>query len=140
MNPKDAVKFYMEENILCVPPTSNAFLAACIMEKENVTSLMVKEEGAHIGFLTEGDLSRKVMAAGKDPKSTPIKEIMSKPIHSIHMEKSMPMAFVEMRKYNVRHLAVDDGKEIIGILSIKDFANYVLNKINSVGTAKQSVK
>jgi len=140
MNPKDAVKFYMEESILCIPPTGNAFQAACLMEKDKITSLMVKEEGAYVGFLTEGDLSRKVMAAEKDPKSTLIKEIMCKPIHSIHMEKSMPMAFVEMRKHNIRHLAVDDGKDIIGVLSIKDFANFVLNKLNSAHSATTPVK
>jgi|TARA_Y100000294_G_C8359458_1_gene258121 signal-transduction protein with cAMP-binding, CBS, and nucleotidyltransferase domain len=53
---------------------------------------------------------------------------MSAPLDSIDAESNMLKAFYVMQQRNIRHLTVTEGKNIIGILSIKDIANFYIGK------------
>jgi len=76
-----------------------------------------------VGILTETDLSRKVVAKRLDPVTTMVSSVMTKPILS--MDRYMPVKEAEefMKKKKIRHLAVTEGDEIVGILSLKDLVS-----------------
>ncbi|MBI4383205.1 MAG: CBS domain-containing protein [Nitrospinae bacterium] len=124
----DEIRYYMEENLLSVGPDDTAAKAARSMLGHKVGSLLVKSrENEYIGIVTEGDLSRKIIAQSRDPEKTRVREVMSQPIHSIESSRLMPTALIQMNKNHIRHLAVTDGGKIVGLLSINDFIAYYAN-------------
>ncbi len=118
----------MEESLVTIPPEKSTLEAAQKMAASKIGSLLVMDNNKYIGMITETDLTRKIIAGGLNPKETPVAVIMSRPLVSLDCEKTMPNAFVTMRKHNVRHITVTQNKKIIGILSMKDFANYFNSK------------
>ncbi len=120
----DQIKFYMEESILKVNPGATVTEAAKYMAENRVAALLVSGENKFLGIVTDLDFSYKVIAKDLDPKTTLVSEVMSHPLIALDCEKSMVEAFKTMRKNNIRHLVVSENKKLVGILSIKDFANY----------------
>lgn len=124
----DAVKFYMDESIISVDSQATILETVKIMKKKKIGSVLITEKEKIVGIFTETDLLRKVIAEEKSPKEILVSSVMSKPLTSIDCEMSMVAAFLKMQQGNIRHLAITEKKKIIGIISIKDIANYYVNK------------
>lgn len=97
--------------------------AAKIMDVKNIGSLFIEEDGKVIGIITEGDVLRKIVAQGKDPSTTLVKDIMSSPLITIEPEKSIEEANELMAQHKIRRLPVDNNGEIVGIVSMTDISN-----------------
>ena len=121
------VKDYMDGNMVTIQPEASATDAAKLMLRNRIGSLIVKNDATYLGILTEGDISRKVIAMEIAPTEISVKEIMSKDILAIDSRCTMREAFLQMNKRKIRHIAVTNNGRYIGVLSIKDFANYCSN-------------
>lgn len=124
----ETVKDYMDDQIIWIRSDASVTHASQKMTESCVGSLIVKENTFYVGFLTEGDISRKVVSKKLNPDEVTAKEIMSTEIVTVESASSMEKAFEEMSKRKIRHIAVTTGGRYVGILSIKDFATYYSNK------------
>ncbi|MGK0180081.1 MAG: CBS domain-containing protein [Nitrospinales bacterium] len=129
----DEIRYFMEESILSITPGATAKEAAELMRKNSISSLLVGEAGHYSGFLTDTDLTRKLVAKNRDPEQTSVAAIASASVISMDADRSMAEAYACMKEKNIRHLAISDNDNITGILSIKDFANYYHNKHSQQG-------
>ena len=124
----EKVRDFMDDEILWISSDTTVTQASQKMTKNCVGSLIVKENTFYVGFLTEGDISRKVVSRRLSPDEVTTKDIMNKEIVSVESNSSMEEAFKAMSKRKIRHVAVTDKGRYVGILSIKDFATYYTNK------------
>lgn len=124
----DTIKFFMEDQIVSVNSDNNVKETVQVMSEKKIGAILISDGKDFIGIFTETDLLRKVVAVEADLQSVKIKDVMSHPLMTIDMNSSMVAAFVIMQQKNLRHLAVTDKKQVIGILSIKDIANYYVEK------------
>ena len=99
--------------------------SAKLMDEKNLGSLLVEESSKVIGIITERDILRKVVAKGKDPKSTSIKETMTSPIITISQEDAVENANELMTKNRIRRLLVKDNDKVIGIITLRDVSNNI---------------
>ena len=53
-------------------------------------------------------------------KSTPVKEIMTKKVHTVQYDESLDDALEIITKHKVRHVPVLKGKQLVGIISKTD--------------------
>lgn len=97
--------------------------AAKIMAMKNIGSLFIEENGKMIGIITEGDILKKVVAKGKDPKNIAVRDIMSGPLIIIDPEKSIEDANELMTKNKIRRLPVESNGDIVGMVTIRDISN-----------------
>jgi signal-transduction protein with cAMP-binding, CBS, and nucleotidyltransferase domain len=128
---KDEVRFYMTENLISVDSRATATEAAQTMYDYGQGSVLIAKDGEYIGILTEGDVSKRVIAQIKKPIEVQVEAIMSEPIISIESTKLMAAAFLIMEKHGVRHIAVSENEKIIGMLSIRDFSKYYVRKFSN---------
>jgi signal-transduction protein with cAMP-binding, CBS, and nucleotidyltransferase domain len=99
----------------------NISLVDCAnMMKENHVGAMIVNEKEESFILTEQDIVRKAVAAGLDPKKTKVSDIMTKMEYTVEPQQDIFDALVIMRDFNIRHLPVMDGKNMIGLLTLKD--------------------
>jgi CBS domain-containing protein len=124
----ETVKDYMDDQILWISSDATTTHASQKMTENCVGSLIVKENTYYVGFLTEGDISRKVVSKQLIPDEVTVKEIMTKDIVTVESNASMEEAFKEMSMRKIRHVAVTKDGRYVGILSVKDFATYYTNK------------
>jgi len=124
----DMVKGYMSEPSVIIDAESSVLATVKLMKENKVGSILVTENGEITGIFTETDLLRKVAADEKSMSSIKVSSVMSKPLVSIDVEAKMIKAFYEMQQRNIRHLTVTEGGIVVGILSIKDIANFYIGK------------
>ncbi|MBN2567299.1 CBS domain-containing protein [Candidatus Woesearchaeota archaeon] len=93
---------------------------ARLMAEHHVGSLIIKDDGALLGVITEQDIIRKVVAKGGNPVGKKVEGYMVKKVVTISPEADIYEALVKMRDLNIRQLPVLHGKDLIGLLTLKD--------------------
>ncbi len=132
MNKEVVVKEAMKTNLAVVNPNFSVMEAAKIMKKRNIGNVIVVEKKQPVGILTESDILKKVVAEGKNPEKTMVKDVMSTPIIVIDPYVTLEEAMKTMGKCNVRRLPVIEDDELIGIITQKDISRIspVLHEIS----------
>ena len=114
------VKEMMTDKLLTISKDATLQYAAMIMKAKKVGSLLVKKGKEFTGILTETDIVQKAIAVDLTPDTTPVQKVMSFPLLTIKADCSILEATDLMTERSVRHLAVIEKKEVIGIISIRD--------------------
>jgi signal-transduction protein with cAMP-binding, CBS, and nucleotidyltransferase domain len=95
--------------------------AAAHMADRRIGSLLVMdEEGAPAGIVTETDMVRRVIAADRNPMVTQIADIMTPSLITIDEQVSMSEASDLMAERSIRHVVVTREGMIVGVVSIRD--------------------
>jgi CBS domain-containing protein len=117
------IKDLMVSPIISVDDQSSAEAAAKLMCDKNISSLLVKKGDEYVGIITKTDLVKKLIAERHDPKSTNVNALMNKPLISRdgNLQRSEINEF--MLKKKIKHLAVTEGKKVVGILTLKDMVS-----------------
>ena len=128
---QDEVRFYMTHGVTSVIHNATVTEAAQTMFDTRQGSVLVEQNGTYIGIVTEGDVSKRVIAQIEKPIEVRVEEIMSQPLIHIESSELMAKAFLVMQKHGVRHIAVSENEKIIGMLSIRDFSKYYVRKFSN---------
>jgi CBS domain-containing protein len=121
----------MRTKLETVNQTSTAQEASKRMRDKRVSSLVViDEEEAPIGIVTERDLVRQVCSKDISSNNIIIHHIMSSPIVTIDVNASIEEAAEKMIQKKVRHLLIVDENRLSGIISPSDFTTYLRENLN----------
>ena len=111
----------MSKGIISISPDYSVLEAAKVLRKNRIGAVLVVQEGALKGILSERDIIAKVIALRKDPKSIRASSIMTKKLFTAKPEDSISSVLTQMQRKHVRHIPVvtKDFKPL-GIVSIRD--------------------
>ncbi|MBN2251219.1 MAG: CBS domain-containing protein [Candidatus Altiarchaeota archaeon] len=107
----------MTKGVIYASPKDNIQRIADIMGKNDIDSVIVMEKGKGVGIVTDSDIIAKVVATGKDPKTTCVSDIMTLPLITTSPDKDIDNAARMMRDKNIKRLVVVQNNRIVGILS-----------------------
>jgi CBS domain-containing protein len=112
--------------VFSIAPDATVLDALSMMAEHNIGALLVMSEGEMVGIVSERDCVRKVDVMGKNANETRVKDIMTSNV--ITMEASHPLeeCMSLMIEKNFRHMPVCEGKELLGILSVRDVLKEVI--------------
>jgi CBS domain-containing protein len=113
--------------VFSISPDATVFDALVLMEKHNTGALMVVDGGRVEGILSERDCVRKVDLAGKNAKTMKVSEIMTSKVIYVEAGQELEECMALMIDKNIRHLPVYDGKELLGLLSVRDVLKEVVD-------------
>jgi CBS domain-containing protein len=103
--------------------------AARRMRTKEVGSLVVMDDHRCVGIITERDLTRAI-ADGEDPRRVDVSGYMTiRPI-TVTPDTGIREAAAEMLETEVRHLPVRVGGELIGMVSLRDLLDVVVDDEN----------
>jgi CBS domain-containing protein len=111
-----------------VPPDAPVLEAIRLMAEHGVGALLVMEGEQLIGVVSERDYARKVILKGRSSNETPVRQIMSAPVLTVHADQSVRDCMRIMSEKRIRHLPVVDAGGVIGVLSIGDLVRAVLEE------------
>ena len=116
----EIIKDFMSTPVISVNADATAEKAAKEMDEKKVSCLLVKDNEEPVGLITTTDLVKRVMAKGLDPKTTKIDSILSKPLITINHYLTRSDANEMMQRKKIKHIAVTEGSNVLGILTPKD--------------------
>ena len=94
--------------------------AAEKLRDRGLGSLVVTEDKKPVGILTDRDLMSRVVASGRDGRSTTVADVMSAPLASIDSHASLEEVVDLMARSGVRRVPVVHKDRLEGLVSLDD--------------------
>ena len=94
--------------------------AARLMREKQVGAVMVVEGGKLAGIFTERDALFRIVAEGRDPRTTRLADVMTRNPRTIHPDKPFPEALHIMYEGGFRHVPVVENVQPVGMISAGD--------------------
>lgn len=107
--------------LLELPATASVYEAACAMRDWSVGAVLVTEAGRLSGSFTKRDMIDRVVAGQREPKATPLAEVMTENPSTVSPGARALEALRLMEDGGYRHLPVVAGSRLVGIVSRRDF-------------------
>jgi CBS domain-containing protein len=105
--------------LVIATPERSVTEAARLMRNSNVGAILVVEEGRLVGIFTERDALFRVMALDRDPRGTPLRDVMTPNPLTVAPDETFGYALLLMHENGFRHVpVVDDGKPV-GVVSAR---------------------
>jgi len=119
----------MTKTPVCCLQNDTVLKAAELMKSENVGSIPVIENEQTqklIGIVTDRDLTLKIVAEGRDAKSTKVDEVMTHKVVTCRAEDDLQKALDAMAEHQLRRIPiVDANNRVVGIIAQSDVATRV---------------
>ena len=113
----------MTRQVDVISPEASLEEAARRMDQLNVGPLPVCENERLVGRVTDRDITVRATAAGKDPRTTPVREAMSQDVLYCFDDQDVREAVELMERQQVRRVPVlDRSQRLVGIVSLGDLA------------------
>jgi CBS domain-containing protein len=116
------IRDVMTESVVTAAPSTTVRKVAELMRERNVGSVvLVDEDGALTGFVTDRDLALGALTDGRDA-GDPVDAHASAPVFTAEPGMEVEEAAELMVRHGVRRLPVLDGGRLTGIVTLDDLA------------------
>ena len=123
----------MSKNVVKVNHEISALEISKIMVKRRVSSVsIIDNDNKIIGIVTEKDLIREICAKNILASTLTAAKVMSSPLITISKNSSINDATKLMVEKKIKHLAIHENNDVIGIVTTYDLINVLRNKMKSM--------
>jgi CBS domain-containing protein len=111
----------VRDAMIADPPALEASASAReageLFDRPEVRAVLVCEDGRLTGVITRKTLVREVVARGRDPRSTTLREIAEDPMFTIDADAALEDAFRELEERDFERVPVVEDGRLVGVLS-----------------------
>jgi len=119
---KDLLK---DKELHFVKTGTNVLDTAKFMNSKLIGAVPVLGEGGTLkGIFSERDLLSRCISKDVDLKSTSVDDVMTKKVIVIESHDTPEYCLHILKQENIRHIPIIEGKELVGMLSIRDLLLY----------------
>ena len=93
---------------------------AHLMVEHNIGAVPVLREGQLAGIFSERDLMIRVVVGGMDPARTSVSQVMTEDPLTVAPNDPLETCMTLMKRHSFRHLPVCAGRELKGVISLRD--------------------
>ena len=123
---RDLVK---DRRLYSVEATRTVLEAARFMMEHNIGAVPVLRSGDLVGILSERDIMNRVVAVGRTPGTTAVSEVMTANPRAVPADETIEECLFIMREFGFRHLPIVDGKQLMGLVSLRDVLTHQVAEI-----------
>ena len=117
-----------DATIHSIAPTASVLEALQRMADKSIGALLVIEDDAIVGILTERDYARKIALMGRRSGLTQVRDVMSSPVMFVGPAHTSDECMALMTQNRLRHLPVVDGGRLLGLISIGDLVKNIISE------------
>lgn len=99
---------------------STVLESLALMQCNNLSYVIVMENGRYAGILSERDYARKVILQNRNSSTTKVKEIMANDLPVLDASTTVEKAMILMNGCKSRYLPVFEDFDFIGVITIHD--------------------
>jgi len=121
-------KDIMSKKVVSIEPSVSATEVAKLMDRNNVSCVVLMLNEEPYGIVTERDLLSKITALDKRSSEIKAEEIMSSPVTLVSSFTPTDEVAQKMVESKIRRVVVVDGHQPVGIITVTDFVKH-LNSI-----------
>jgi CBS domain-containing protein len=115
------------DEIWSVAPDVTVYDALALMAEKSVGALLVVENGALVGIVSERDYARKIVLHGRSSRDTLVEEVMTRDPITVTPDHTVDECMRIITHNRIRHLPVMEHHQIVGVVSIGDLVNAIIS-------------
>jgi CBS domain-containing protein len=141
------LKDVMTPEVEVIAPEASIYEAAEKMSHLDIGPLPVCDGARLVGMLTDRDITVRAVAAGRDPRMTHVRDIMTPDVVYGFEDQDVEDAARLMEQYQIRRLPVlNRSKHLVGMVALGDLAVHagtrpvaaeVLEQVSEPGTSRR---
>lgn len=122
----------MTSPVIRISPQETVAVAARTLNRYNIGALPVcGSDGRLCGLVTDRDLVTRCLAAGREPGSTTVREVMTTRVVAARPDMDAALAAGLMGREQIRRLPVMEGGRLCGMVSLGDLAAWEDTAMNA---------
>lgn len=132
----------MVEKVVTIAPSATVKQAAELMNMHEIGCLVVVDHEKPVGILTERDMLKRIICESRQPKTTRVANLMSKPLITASPDMRAGDAAKLMFERNIKKLPVVENGRLAGLITLTDLLRSpgvvgFLNSLSLDGTSKR---
>ena len=128
------------EKMLVAPPDTSVSAAAKLMAKRKVSAVLVVADGRLVGIFTERDAVYRVIAKGRDARTTSLGDVMTPDPNTVTPEESFGYAMLLMHEHGFRHAPVIENDRPVGIVSARNALDPELEEFEAEAQRRKHIR
>ncbi len=117
----DLIQHKELQELVAVAPTATVLEAAELMSRREIGAVLIRGAGNAVeGIFTERDVLKRIITEQRDPKKTRVADVMSRNVRHVPPGTTVEQALQLMVTHRYRHLLVQEGTQVLGLISIRD--------------------
>jgi len=122
----ESVLSQKKTSVWSISPNATVYDALVLMAEKEIGSLLVMSGSRLVGLISERDYARKIILMGRSSKETTVEEVMAEEPVTVSPRDTVSACMQLMTDHRRRHLPVVDGDRVVGVLSIGDLVNWIV--------------
>jgi uncharacterized protein (DUF2267 family)/CBS-domain-containing membrane protein len=106
--------------MVILPKRAMAYQAARAMEDNHIGAILITEPPGLAGIVTDRDLALVMLAGELEPKTTPLREVMSEDVIACEITGELGDVVRIMREHGVRRVPVVENGKPVGLITFDD--------------------
>jgi CBS domain-containing protein len=82
-----------------------------------VRAVLVSDDGKLVGVVTRKTLVQQIVATGRDPRATPLRDIAEPPLFTLDASMDLDDAYHALEDHDLERVPVVEDGRLVGILS-----------------------
>jgi CBS domain-containing protein len=124
-----AILDHKQPEVITIDIFSNLKAAAELMSKRHIAALVVMENGAPAGLISERHIVEAFAIHGKFAEEMRIRQVIDRQVPVVSTEDTIKRAMSIMTYARIRHLPVMEEGQLLGIVSLGDVVKYRLEEL-----------
>jgi CBS domain-containing protein len=117
--------------VATIAPSETVTALLAMLAEHNVGALVVVQDDAVVGIVSERDVVRRIAERGADVLESAVDRIMSSDVVSCSSQDSVDSIAETMTERRIRHMPVIDDDQLVGIVSIGDVVSSRMRQLES---------
>lgn len=125
------IRRFITKRLIAIDKDSTIRQAAQRMCEFEISSIGILENDKVIGIVTDKDMKKRALGAGRSPEDL-VQEIMTSDPISLDINSSIEEALELMSKERIKHILIKEEDEIVGITTLKDLKDLDLQELETL--------
>ena len=129
---------FCRDPVVIIEPKQSVRDAAVLMRDRHVGAVLVVDNDRPVGIVTDRDIVMRAVIEGRDPNTTPVRDVMSGSVTAVGSDQKIDDAVIAIRTAGVRRLPiVNAAGKAIGIVTLDDLVVLMAGEPSLVAGAVQ---
>jgi CBS domain-containing protein len=113
-------KVIEQRDLVVGSPNATVLETVMAMTEGRAGAIPILENDILVGVFSERDLLRRVVAAGRDPAITRIREVMTSDVVTGTLDEAIDECLDRMKRAGCRHLPIESDGRVIAMIAMRD--------------------